>query len=139
MKKKAISPVIATLLLILIAIAASILVYIWVTGYASSVTGAEATQLQEKIKIDAVSANSSATTVYVRNIGEVKVTITDIYIIDSITSEIVNHTSFTNRQIDPGSVDAFTVETTLESGRTYIAKAVTSNGVEATKAFVYKG
>ena len=139
MKKKAISPVIATLLLILIAIAASILVYIWVTGYASSVTGAEATQLQEKIKIDAVSVNSSATTVYVRNIGEVKVTITDIYIVDSITSEIVNHTSFTNEQIDPGKVEALTVKTSLKSGHTYIAKVVTSNGVEATKTFVYKG
>ena len=78
--KKAISPVIATLLLILIAVAASILVYVWVTGYASSVTGAEASQLQERIKIDTVSVPSgtagSNVTIYVRNIGNVEVNVT---------------------------------------------------------------
>jgi len=136
--RKAISPVIATLLLILIAVAASILVYVWVTGYASSVTGAEATQLQERIKIDAVSANSSYTVVYVRNIGDIKVNVTDIYIIDAATSEIMNHTVF-GKEIAPGQVREFPVETTLESGHTYIAKAVTSNGVEATQSFVYRG
>ena len=40
MKIRGISPVIATLLLILIAVAAAVLVYVWVTGYASSMTKA---------------------------------------------------------------------------------------------------
>ncbi len=143
MKRKAISPVIATLLLILIAIAASILVYVWVTGYASSITGAETIQLQERIKVDAVSApNGTAganVTIYVRNIGNVEVNVTSAYIIDSITSAVVGYND-TNCTLATGQVRSLNVTLTsnLTVGRTYIAKVVTKNGVEATYSFVYR-
>ena len=143
--RRAISPVIATLLLILIAVAASILVYVWVTGYASSVTGAEATQLQERIKIDAVGiTNATNVTVYVRNIGEIEVNVTDVYIIDSQTSQILGRTHLTGNSgvIAPGSVLSVVVDNlspAMSTGKTYIAKAVTANGVEATQTFVYRG
>jgi len=142
-KRKAISPVIATLLLILIAIAASILVYVWVTGYASSVTGAETIQLQERVKIDAVSvpdgSASKNVTIYVRNIGNVEINVTSAYIIDSVTSEVMGYNS-TSLKLTPGEVKALNVTLTsgLTSGRTYVAKVVTKNGVEATYSFVYR-
>ena len=141
--KKAISPVIATLLLILIAVAASILVYVWVTGYASSVTGAEASQLQERIKIDTVSVPSgtagSNVTIYVRNIGNVEVNVTSGYVIDSVTSEVMGFNT-TSLRLAPGAVQQLnvTLTTSLTSGRTYIAKVVTEDGVEATYSFTYR-
>ncbi|RLG85250.1 MAG: hypothetical protein DRO15_07730, partial [Thermoprotei archaeon] len=42
--RKGISPVIAVLLLIIIAVAAGLLIYIWISGYMSSQTSSLATQ-----------------------------------------------------------------------------------------------
>jgi len=93
--KKAVSPVIATLLLILIAVAAAILVYVWVTGYTSSAMKQGAPELEEKIKVEAVNVNVTSTygnlTIYVRNIGSTQANVTDIYIIDAKSNEIVAH------------------------------------------------
>ncbi len=138
--RKAISPVIATLLLILIAVAASILVYVWVTGYASSVTGTEATQLQERIKIDAVSPNATngyrSAMVYVRNIGDIQVNVSTVYIINQTTGEILGINS-TGKVLSPGDVYGFnvTLSAPLKAGINYLAKAVTANGIEATYVF----
>ncbi len=141
--KRPISPVIATLLLILITISASILVYVWVTGYASSVTSAEAPQLQERIKIDTVSVTENNdeinVTIYVRNIGNVEINVTSGYIIDATTSEVVGSNTEEELKVAPGKVELFNVTITneLSPGRTYIAKVVTKNGVEATYSFTY--
>ncbi|MEM1545006.1 MAG: archaellin/type IV pilin N-terminal domain-containing protein, partial [Candidatus Methanomethylicia archaeon] len=81
LNRKGVSPVIATLLLILIAVAAAVLVYMWVTGYVrTTATGGE--EMAERIKIEAVSVSSSALTAYVRNVGDVTATIGAIYVID---------------------------------------------------------
>ena len=142
--RKAISPVIATLLLILIAVAASILVYVWVTGYVSSATsGAEAPQLQERIKIDAVNISKNGdqvnVTIYVRNIGNVAVNVTSGYIINATASDVVGSNTTANLVLNPGDVGELevTINGTLSSG-TYIAKVVTRNGVEATYPFTYR-
>ena len=115
--RRAISPVIATLLLILIAVAASILVYVWVTGYTSSVTGAEATQLQERIKIDAVSAKQVNNTgnyydvisVFVRNIGEVRANVSSIYVYDEEGKVVISATGISRGGIEPGVTANFTI------------------------------
>ena len=136
--KKAISPVIATLLLILIAVAAAVLVYVWVTGYASSMSKTGAPELQEQIKIEAVSYESGSLKVYIRNIGDIKTNVTHIYVIDAETSSIVNsQTAIENGLVlNPGEVGSTTVDdVTLKSGKTYIIKAVTKNGIEAAISF----
>jgi len=139
--RKAVSPVIATLLLILIAVAAAVLVYVWVTGYASSVTSTGTPELQEKIKVEAVSVSDdgSSVTVYVRNIGDTTVNISSIYIIDAASSQVIKTTS-PNESLTPGQVKEFeitSISPALEAGKTYIAKAVTENGVEAALSFSY--
>ena len=140
--RKAVSPVIATLLLILIAVAAAVLVYVWVTGYASSITGTGTPELQERIKVEAVSVQDNGNTVviYVRNIGDTTVTISSIYIIDAASSQVVA-TDFPDQDLTPGQVQDFKVDDIdppLEEGKTYIAKAVTENGVEAALSFSYE-
>jgi len=137
--KKAISPVIATLLLILIAVAAAVLVYVWVTGYASSMTKAGAPELEERIKVEAVNATVGATQVviYVRNIGNIATNITSAYIIRAHDNMVVgSNTTINNVRLTPGQLGEIIVSTSaLEDGVTYIAKVVTKNGVEAALSF----
>jgi flagellin-like protein len=76
MKRAGVSPVIATLLLIVIAVAAAVLAYIWIIGYQGTLTQQASTaQLQERIKIEAVEYTGTSLNVYVRNIGDVNVQI----------------------------------------------------------------
>jgi len=81
-KRMGVSPVIATLLLILIAVAAAVLVYLWVSGYVGTATRAQP-EMEEKIKIEAVSTRGSgatAITCYVRNVGGVDAVIVNAYL-----------------------------------------------------------
>lgn len=69
-KKSAISPIIATLLLILIAIAAGVVVYVYVLGYARSQTGAPPTgtgSMNAQTTVGSVANNRL--TLYVQNTG----------------------------------------------------------------------
>ena len=71
-EKKAISPIIATLLLILIAIAAGVVVYAYVIGFVGNSTGNTGSN-QNQISIDQVSVASATAsfpvTAFVRNLG----------------------------------------------------------------------
>lgn len=133
--RRAVSPVIATLLLILIAVAAAVLVYMWVTGYIRT-TPIGGHELSERIKIEAIHAPSGTgtKTIYVRNIGDIAATIQAIYILDLKGSVIASNTALTS-SLPPGTVRAITVSATLTSGTTYTFKVVTSTGIEASYVF----
>jgi len=132
--KKAVSPVIATLLLILIAVAAAVLVYVWVTGYATSITSSGTPELRERIKVEAVSYSDDTLTIYVRNVGDVSVTIDSIYVMYAENSTIVTMTT-TSRDISVNDVESISVSVSLATDTTYIVKVVTTNGVEAASTF----
>ena len=134
MIRKAVSPVIATLLLILIAVAAAVLVYVWVTGYASSVTSAGTPELRENIKIEAISYDDGTLKVYVRNIGDTSVTIDYVYVLSAETNE-VEATAKVDVDIGVNEVGEVSASVTLQSGKTYVIKVVTTNGVEAASTF----
>ncbi len=84
-QKNAISPIIATLLLILIAIAAGVVVYAYVMGYVTGSTSGGPTG-SGQISVDTASSVSngvaSTITVYIRNIGGVSETISNVYVTD---------------------------------------------------------
>ena len=135
-KNKAISPVIATLLLILIAIAAAVLVYVWVTGFATGTTSKGAPELEEKFKVEATSYTSgTGLKIYIRNIGLVPVVIDTIYIRDSTGSLIT--VSDVDITISAGSLTSTTLDTglSLNRGTTYIIKLVSSYGTEVQYVF----
>ncbi|TSA56799.1 hypothetical protein D4R42_02850 [bacterium] len=69
---KGISPVISVLLMIAIAVAASLVAYAWVMGYMDFTT----TKVGKAIQIQSISTDA----VYVQNIGDSPVTITDVYV-----------------------------------------------------------
>ncbi|MCS7119785.1 MAG: archaellin/type IV pilin N-terminal domain-containing protein [Nitrososphaerota archaeon] len=75
--KRGVSPVIATLLLISIAVAASVIVYSWVTAMVTQ----QGQQAQVMIKIDSVQfENNTTVNVTVRNTGTVPAKIGSIYV-----------------------------------------------------------
>lgn len=135
MRRKGISPVIATLLLIVIAVAAAVLTYIWVTGYMGTLAPHQTpTQLQERIKIDAVSISGTNVTIYVSNIGQTATTIVGAYVLTTNSTAVCG--GQVSIPLNVGSTAQPTVPgCSLTSGQTYIAKVSTKQGVEATYIF----
>jgi len=79
--KKAVSPVIATLLMIAVAVAASVIVYVWSAGLLGTLMGGGGSQVKEQLIIEAYNWNSPASLVLnVRNVGSASVTISKIYV-----------------------------------------------------------
>jgi len=141
--RKGVSPVIATIILVLISIVAGVLLWLWVSGYSSSLPS-QNQALYERIKIEAVNVSSATTTkqisIYVRNVGNVNVTISSIYILrpDGVLIETPN---ITPQTLSPGTIQKITVTLSqsqqYKSGYAYVVKVVTTNGVEATYTFVW--
>jgi len=142
MKRTGVSPVIATLLLIVIAVAAAVLAYIWIIGYQGTLTQQASTaQLQERIKIEAVELSGTNLKVYVRNVGDIKVNVTAAYLFDSSGTIIAKNITVTSLIIPPGGINYIVIPTssgTLTSGTTYTIKVATQKGTEATYTFTYR-
>ena len=140
--RKGISPVIATIILVLIAVVAGVLLWLWVSGYSSSLPS-QNPALYERIKIEAVNVSSTTKqiSIYVRNIGNANVTISTIYILKPDGTMIENPSLPNNNPvtIKPGNVQKITVTLSqqYQSGYAYVVKVVTTNGVEATYTFVW--
>jgi len=79
--KKAVSPVIATLLMIAVAVAAAVIVYVWSAGLLGTLMGGGGAQVKEQLIIEAYSwPDGGALTLYVRNTGSSSVTIDKVYV-----------------------------------------------------------
>ena len=145
---KGISPVIATIILVLIAVVAGVLLWLWTSGFTSALP-AQQQALYERIKIEGVKVENSDVIAYVRNIGNVEVKISTVYILrpdgtiievfsgNSIT--VTNLAGTTITSVSPGSVAKVTVTVTqtYTAGYAYTIKVVTANGAEATYTFVW--
>lgn len=119
--KKAISPVIATLLLILVAVASSLVLYTYVMGYLGSMTKG-GSSMQGVLSLDSASATTSTITAYVRNVGSVSVNITNAYVND-VSKGI------TPVDISPGNVGTVTISgLVLQAGTSYTVKLVAKDG-----------
>ena len=137
--RKGISPVIAAVLLVIISVAAGVLVWTWISGFAARNPTTQPA-LEERIRIEAVKVLGSGgtynITVYVRNIGSKPVTITPAYILDANGSVVFSNTAL-NVGITPGSVAEISVGTNIQltPGYSYTVKVVTLNGAEAVYRF----
>jgi len=76
--KEGISPILATLLLIVIAVAAVIVTYAWVMTFTATQTGRAGKMIEFDSAV--IDASSDAVTVYVRNEGTEAVTLDKVYI-----------------------------------------------------------
>lgn len=95
-RRRGIDPIIAALLLIAITVSAGIVVYVYVTGLAGSLTGSGGQQVTEQISMDAYvySPVSGGVAVYVRNVGTAATTLdSGAMFFDGLTATDV-HTGF---------------------------------------------
>ena len=133
--KKGVSPILAALLLIVIAVASAVITYAWVTTFTTTQT----TTAGKAIKYDSkvINATSNMVTVYVRNWGTEDVTLDKVYIdavdyTDSVTSPAGFPTAGAALSVD--AVIKITVNGTdagldFSAGSTYKVK-VAGPGVE---------
>jgi len=101
-KRKAVSPLITTLLLIAIAVAASVLTYSWVM----SMVGSQSAQAQTQVRIDTVVWHGNSTfgrgfTILIRNTGSVAATIESI----SIRPNTAGSTAKIYKPVNPAAID----------------------------------
>lgn len=140
--RSGVSPIIATMILILIATAAGVLLWIWVSGYVSG-NPATHSALDERVKIEAVKVDvgtsSTTVSVYVRNIGSITVNVSSGYVLD-VNGNLMMGGPVNGTLIRPGEVKYITITSdqtqTLIKGNVYIAKIVTQRGTEALYSFV---
>ena len=122
--RKAISPILATLLLVVIAVAAIVVTYAWVMTYTGHITGQAGVVLYEanvnfygsgtKIDIDVGNSGNSGTTIIQVYIGT--------------SSSTLDNQTITPVPLDGGSVQRITVNYNWTYGATYYFKVLTSTG-----------
>ncbi len=84
--RRAVSPIIATLLLIAIAVAAGIIVYVYVNSLAGGLTGGGGQQVAVQVQLQAYSFNTAGTgsgqviDIFLKNVGGASITISAIYV-----------------------------------------------------------
>ncbi len=95
-ERRAISPIIATLLLIAIAVGAGIIVYVFVTGLAGNLTGSGGTQVTTQLQLQAYTfkalpggsiGTGQVVNFFVKNVGGSSLTISSIYLDGSLLLE----------------------------------------------------
>jgi len=121
---RAISPVIATLLMIAIAVVASLVTYAWVMGYMNfqqEKTG-KAIQIQ--------SIDFATKTVYVQNVGDSQVKFASPCVYVNGADRTNTATPSFGTSIDPGDTVAITMTstTTFTSGESYTIKVTSTDG-----------
>jgi len=124
---RGISPVISVLLMIVIAVAASLVAYAWVMGYLSFTTA----KVGKAIQIQSISRDvGDAVTVWVQNVGDSQVTLSDVYVNDVLADS--------GLAIDLGATETAELPLTgTYPGLQVKVKVVTSDGgfIEYTKTF----
>ncbi len=124
--KKAISPILATLLLIVIAVAAIVVTYAWITTYMGTATQ-QAGVLPYKANVNFRTGN--LITIDIGNSGTSNGQVVQVYIGTSATTTQSQTTvPATPITITAGSIVSFNVTYTWTAGATYYFKVVPNSG-----------
>jgi flagellin-like protein len=124
--KKAISPILATLLLIVIAVAAIVITYAWITTYMGTTTQ-QAGFIPYKANVNFVDATHI--TIDIGNSGTSSGQIVQVYVGTSATQlDSKTPTPPLPKSISAGTIESFNVTYTWSAGETYYFKVVPSSG-----------
>ncbi len=134
--EKGVSPVIAVLLMIAIAVAAAILVYVWSMGLIGTLTTGGGAQVREQVILDAYAWNATDNTItmYLRNVGNSEVELDAVYVGGAAASTDMG----TDLPVQ-GPVVTVTVTPagTYTEGVSYTVKAITKTGGVFTYALIF--
>jgi flagellin-like protein len=129
---KAISPVISVLLMIAVAVAASLVAYAWVMGYMGFTTN----KVGKAIVIQSVARNDAtgAVSVFVQNVGDSKVTLASAYVNGTLTEPTPSVFPVDLLKSNTQPIDFPNIQST---GQQITIKVVTTDGTSAeyTKTF----
>jgi FlaG/FlaF family flagellin (archaellin) len=131
---RAISPVISILLMIAIAVVASLVAYAWVMGYLDFAT----TKVGKAIQIQSVSNNPSPAA-YVQNVGDSNVTLNSCYIngnLDALASAQINGVELAKSKTR--SITEFTFADAFNAKQVTV-KIVTSDGTSTEYTETFSG
>ena len=134
-KRKGISPLIATLLLIAIAVAASVLTYSWVM----SMIGSQSAQAQTQVRIDSVAWNVAGDTftLDVRNTGSVDAVLESVSIRKNVAGS-ATYVGATTTSIGAGSHTVITPGTFAPTGLDLVASTSYVIRVTTNTGFYYE-
>ena len=126
---KAISPILATLLLIVIAVAAIVVTYAWITMYMGSTTQ-QAEFIPYKANVNFLDdAGTKKIAIDIGNSGTSSGHIVQVYIGTSAsTTQSQTTTPSTPITIAAGAIESFNLTYTWSNGETYYFKVVPSSG-----------
>jgi flagellin-like protein len=135
---KAISPIIATLLLIAIAVVAALVTYAWVMGYIGTTTN----KVGDTIQIQSLSDQNSNSylTVYVENVGTNPVTFNSpcVYINgQAATGLVMSAGGSFGSSIAPGNTVTFTTTNTITIGIAYTVKVNSEDGTFNSMTYTF--
>jgi hypothetical protein len=141
-KTRGLEPIVAAVLLIVVAVIGAMLIYLWFAGYVSKATSqADSMAASEKLKIEAASLTAGpphVVALYVRNLGGDTARIVHAYVFRlGSTSAICSHALATPYTIDPGNMRpvTFTIPAgdctgSVNAGYDYVIKIITQKGTE---------
>lgn len=134
--ERAVSPVISTLLMVGIAVACSIVVYVWNIGLLGGLMGGGGAQVKQQLMFESYNwAQGASLTFTVRNVGSASVTIASLYISGTlqtgaswVPSNVINPGGTTGTRFTPfGSYTAgvaYTIKIVTTTGGIFTYKAV---------------
>lgn len=122
--KKGISPILATLLLVVIAVAAIVVTYAWVMTYTGHLTGQAGVVLYEA-NVNFY-GNGSTIDIDVGNSGTSGTTIIQVYV--GTSASTMENQTITPVSLAAGSVQRITVSYYWQAGTTYYFKVISSSG-----------
>lgn len=123
--KKGVSPIIATLLLIVIAVAAAVVTYAFVTGFIGTATSQS--NQQGAMSIDTGSVTNASIVVYVRNTGTKAENLTTVYVDNVLIPSGV--TFGANNPLAPGMTTTVTITASgYADGIAHTVKVMAADG-----------
>lgn len=126
--RKAISPILATLLLIVIAVAAIVVTYAWITTYMGTTTQ-QAGFIPYKANVAFVSGATEKITIDIGNSGTASGQVIQVYFGTSASTLTVQTTTPAMPQtIAAGSILSVNITQSWDSGTTYYFKVVPASG-----------
>ena len=140
---RAISPVISVLLMIAIAVAASLVAYAWMMGYIGGTT----TKTGKAVLIQSMAIDTGADPVdpaddklivYVQNVGQGSVTINSVYV-DDVLRSFTPDPNFADNKLPEGKTASLKVDYVVPGSGQVKVKVVTSEGVFTESKAIISG
>ena len=147
--RRAVSPVLATLMMVAVAVALSVIIFTWSQGFLSQTGEAASAQqaaqniaAQSGILIESATFGSDRGTVVVRNVGKVHVTIDSYYLTQTRGATTASKQASASLSLDPGDADTISISpaggslTTFKSGDIVTIKVTTTAGTFAQATYI---